>query len=164
MYYVSCHHILIHYDCFIPGLTDCKDEVSSIGVTSMRPPFASNYVTDSMLAQYYARGRCGNGQNNPILYVSKKKKFVPCTVNNILWYTVRNGFLSMHFFWYTSYLYHIVWFLYLTLLFLIFLHVQCCTALKQLQNTFNRTTFTPNIVCIVIYYLRIPCEQFLIGG
>lgn len=74
MYYVSCHHILIHYDCFIPGLTDCKDEVSSIGVTSMRPPFASNYVTDSMLAPYYARGRCGNGQNNPVLYVSKKKR------------------------------------------------------------------------------------------
>jgi len=78
VYYVSCHHTflnLIHYDCFIPGLTDCKDEVSSIGVTFMQPPFASNYETDSMLAPYYARGRCGNGQNNRILYVSKKRSF-----------------------------------------------------------------------------------------
>jgi len=70
----------------------------------------------------------------------------------------------MHFFWFTGYLYHTVWFLYLTLLSLIFVRVQRCTALKQLQITFSRTTFTPNVVCILICYLRIPREQFLIGG
>jgi len=63
------------------------------------------------------------------------------------------------FFLVTSYLYHTVWFFFIELCYFLFFFV--CSVV---QITFSRTTFTPNVVCIFIYYLRIPCEQFLIGG